>query len=161
MGGGSKGERTDASFISEGTDLFYSPYFRRDGPFLQPAIQFTGTAPGTYSGRLEITSSDPDENPYRIPLLAVVAGSAATPPTYASAPVIVPATATTGAMFSATITGTPNASVSLEASTDLGQLDPWETLHTLQLDTNGAATFNHIADPGSTGASRNFWRLQY
>ena len=126
-----------------------------------PAIQFTGTAPGTYSGRLEITSSDPDENPYRIPLLAVVAGSAATPPTYASAPVIVPATATTGAMFSATITGTPNASVSLEASTDLGQLDPWETLHTLQLDTNGAATFNHIADPGSTGASRNFWRLQY
>jgi len=68
----------------------------------------------------------------------------------------------------ATIAGTikdgpANGSVVLEASTDLGRLDAWETIATIPLDANGRATFGvptPIADPNSVGAPRNFYRLR-
>jgi len=59
--------------------------------------------------------------------------------------------------------GTANGSVFLEASSDLGQLDPWEVIATIPLNAGGNATFgnpNPITDPASAGSSRNFYRLR-
>ena len=125
-----------------------------------PAIRFTGTAPGSYSGHLEIAGNDPDENPYRIPLLAVVEGGEITPPAYASTPVITRATATTAASFSASLTGTAGAVVKLEASTDLGLTDPWQVIGQITLDGLGNGTFTNIIDPASVGETSDFFRLR-
>jgi hypothetical protein len=59
--------------------------------------------------------------------------------------------------------GPTSGSVVLEASSDLNQLDPWQVIATIPLDTSGNATFgtpNPITDPGSTGSRQNFYRLR-
>jgi hypothetical protein len=128
-----------------------------------PAIQFNGAAQGTYSGHLEITSSDPDENPYRVPLLAMVAGAGVPELALASVPVITPAGVNTGAAFSADVTGPPGSSVFLEASTDLGRSDPWQVIGQIQLNASGSGRFNAVPDPSTAGsppAPANFFRLK-
>jgi hypothetical protein len=128
-----------------------------------PAIQFNGTDPGTYAGNLEISSSDPDENPYRIPLLAVVAGAASPELALASIPVITPAGVTTGAAFSADVTGPPGSTVFLEASTDLGKSDPWQVIGQVILNGSGSGSFNAVPDPDTAGnppAPADFFRLR-
>lgn len=78
--------------------------------------------------------------------------------------VITPAGASGPGVFSgisATISGgQANGSVLLEASTDLGVLDPWEVIRTIPLNASGAATLNNVTDPNSGGAKRNFFRLR-
>ncbi|RYD42801.1 MAG: hypothetical protein EOP85_10810, partial [Verrucomicrobiaceae bacterium] len=78
--------------------------------------------------------------------------------------VITPAGAAGSGTFagiSATISGgQANGSVLLEASTDLGVLDPWEVIRTIPLDASGAATITNATDPNSSGARRNFFRLR-
>jgi hypothetical protein len=128
-----------------------------------PAIQFNGTDPGTYSGNLEISSSDPDENPYRVPLRAVVAGAASPELALASIPVITPAGASTGAAFSADVTGPPGSTVFLEASTDLGKSDPWQVIGQVILNGSGSGSFNAVPDPDTAGnppAPADFFRLR-
>ncbi len=128
-----------------------------------PAIRFNGTDPGTYAGNLEIVSSDPDENPYLVPLRAVVAGAASPELALASIPVITPAGASTGATFSANVTGPPGSTVRLEASTDLGKSDPWQVIGQVILNGSGSGSFNAVPDPDTAGnppAPANFFRLR-
>ena len=47
----------------------------------------------------------------------------------------------------------------LEASTDLGNGDVWTAVSQLILDGAGNGTFTAVADPGSTGAKNDFFRM--
>ena len=83
-----------------------------------------------------------------------------TPPVLSNL-IITPARPGSPSSISASLTGgPPNTSVFLEASSDLGQLDPWETLLTIPLDATGSATLTNATDPNSTALPRNFFRLR-
>ena len=93
-------------------------------------------------------------------LTAQGAAPITTPPVLSNL-VITPAGPGSPSRISASLTGgAPNTSVILEASSDLGQLDPWETLQTIPLDATGSATLTNATDPTSTALPRNFFRLR-
>lgn len=74
---------------------------------------------------------------------------------------LVPAGPFAPASIAGTLTGgTPRGTVIVQASSDLGRLDPWEDIGTITLDSNGNATLGPLADPNSTGLPRNFFRLK-
>ncbi|RYD19431.1 MAG: hypothetical protein EOP88_19010, partial [Verrucomicrobiaceae bacterium] len=99
-----------------------------------------------------------------ITLTALTGSTAAPPVPKLSNLVITPAGAAgsgTFASISATVSGgQADGSVLLEASTDLGVLDPWEVIQTIPLNASGAATLSNVTDPDSSGAKRNFFRLR-
>jgi hypothetical protein len=81
----------------------------------------------------------------------------------ASIPVITPAGVTTGAAFSADVTGPPGSTVFLEASTDLGKSDPWQVIGQVILNGSGSGSFNAVPDPDTAGnppAPADFFRLR-
>ena len=133
-------------------------------------LQKSGTAPvsGTFQQTTPFTSggvqwsinySGGDGND--ITLTALTASAAATSPPVLSNLIITPAHPGGPSSISASLTGgPPNTSVFLEASSDLGQLDPWETLLTIPLDATGSATLTNATDPNSTALPRNFFRLR-
>jgi len=81
-------------------------------------------------------------------------------PSFVSPPVIIPATATEPAKFSAAVTGPPGATVKLEASIDLGLTDEWDVIGQITLDGAGEGAFTEVEDAGSTGEPTNFYRLR-
>jgi hypothetical protein len=52
----------------------------------------------------------------------------------------------------------PRASVTLQASTDLGKNDTWQNLGSGTANENGAVSFVDVPDPSAAGAARNFYR---
>ncbi|MCX6880069.1 MAG: HYR domain-containing protein [Verrucomicrobia bacterium] len=73
---------------------------------------------------------------------------------------LVPATTTAPARVSGHIQqGPAGGFVLLEASSDLGVLDPWRTIAPIPLEAAGSALFGPLADPRSTGLPRNFFRI--
>jgi hypothetical protein len=106
---------------------------------------------------LEIKSNDSDEGTYIIHLAGT--GTSPVGPAFASEPVILPATASEPAKFSAAVTGAPGAVIKLEASTDLGVTDEWEVIGQITLDGSGEGQFSEVEDPSSVGESANFFRL--
>jgi hypothetical protein len=133
-------------------------------------LQKSGTAPvsGTFqqttpftSGSVQWSISYTGGDGNDITLTALPASAAATSPPILSNLVITPAGPGSPSSISASLTGgPPNTSVFLEASSDLGQLDPWETLQTIPLDATGSATLTNATDPNSTALPRNFFRLR-
>ena len=133
-------------------------------------VQKSGTAPvsGTFQQTTPFTSggvqwsinyTGGDGND--ITLTALTASAAATSPPVLSNLIITPGRPGSPSSISASLTGgAPNTSVILEASSDLGQLDPWETLQTIPLDATGSATLTNTTDPNSTALPRNFFRLR-
>jgi hypothetical protein len=87
-------------------------------------------------------------------------GALDTPPGTAD-PSLTPATATSNAKFSATVIGTPGASVVVEASPDLGTNSPWAVVHRFNLDSSGESALSNVEVPDSQGAERWFFRLGY
>lgn len=82
------------------------------------------------------------------------------PPVVLSNVTVTPAGPTTKARISATVSGgTPGASATMQASSDLGLTDPWEDLATLLLDGSGSAHFTLVEDPNSIGLARDFFRV--
>lgn len=74
--------------------------------------------------------------------------------------VLQPATESAGATLSATVIGgMPGSLARIEASTDLGIADPWESLDTTFLDENGEETVTNLEDFGSVGAPSDFFRV--
>lgn len=74
--------------------------------------------------------------------------------------VIVPATLGLPARLSATVSGgVAGAVIGVQASTDLGFADPWLEIGSITLDSNGSAAISDLSDPGSVGASHDFFRL--
>ncbi|WP_052573578.1 hypothetical protein [Haloferula sp. BvORR071] len=53
----------------------------------------------------------------------------------------------------------PLANATLQASTDLGQADPWQNLITLPANANGSVSFLDVPDPSAAGARQNFYRV--
>ena len=82
------------------------------------------------------------------------------PAAFAAAPGITASTLSTGAVITATISGPPGAVVIMEASNDLGTADPWLEIARILLDASGSGTFNNVIDPGSIGASQDFFRVR-
>ena len=133
-------------------------------------LQKSGTAPvsGTFQQTTPFTSggvqwsinyTGGDGND--ITLTALTASAAATSPPVLSNLIITAGSPGSPSSISASLTGgAPNTSVILEASSDLGQLDPWETLQTIPLDATGSATLTNATDPNSTALPRNFFRLR-
>ncbi len=74
---------------------------------------------------------------------------------------LTPATATSNAKFSATVIGTPGASVVVEASPDMGTSSPWVVVHRFNLDSSGESALFNVEVPDSQGAGRWFFRLGY
>ena len=98
-----------------------------------------------------------------MPLLAVLAGAGVPELALASVPVITPAGVSSGATFTADVTGPPGSSVLLEASTDLGQSDPWQVIGQILLNASGSGRFNAVPDPSTAGsppAPADFFRLK-
>jgi len=74
--------------------------------------------------------------------------------------IIEPGDVNSGAKLSGFLTGgTPNSSARIEASSDLGISDPWQTVGTVTLDFNGEAPVTGLEDPGSAGAAKSFFRI--
>jgi hypothetical protein len=121
-------------------------------------VRFAPTSVGAKSAQLVIVSNDIDEGTYVINLTGT--GTSPVPPAFSSPPVIVPATAGSPALFSASVTGPPGAVIQLEASTDLGLADPWQVIGQVTLDGAGEGDFTAVEDAGSTGAPANFYRLR-
>ncbi|RYD39970.1 MAG: hypothetical protein EOP85_15045, partial [Verrucomicrobiaceae bacterium] len=159
--------------ISPATMLLVQP----TGPVVQgdvfTILQKSGTAPidGNFeqtdtfsSGSVEWSISYSGGDGNDITLTAITGSTAAPVAPKLSNLVITPAGAAGSGTFagiSATVSGGPaNGSVLLEASTDLGELDPWDVIQTIPLDASGAATLNNVTDPNSSGAKRNFFRLR-
>jgi hypothetical protein len=124
-----------------------------------PAIALTATAPGTYSGQVVITSTDPDENPFQFALSATIPGGVPQAPKL-TAFNLVPATAGTGVSFSGGISGPPNATVVVEGSRDLGKNDPWTEMTRVILDGAGLGTIPPATAPDTLGVPRFFVRLK-
>jgi hypothetical protein len=124
-----------------------------------PEIVLTATAPGTYGGQVVITSTDPDENPFQFTLSATVPGGEP-PPSELTSFTLVPASSTTGAVFSGDLSGPPGATVIIEGSRDLGESDLWTEVTRVTLDAAGQGTVSPTPAPGSIGAARFFVRLR-
>jgi hypothetical protein len=122
-------------------------YFAEDPDIRTAELSITGNVPGP----IVLTLRGGDlPFPAPLPSLANV--------TLTPASELAPA-----AIAGTVLNGPVNGSVFLEASSDLGQLDDWETIATISLDANGSATFGvptPVADPGSVGAPQNFYRLR-
>lgn len=121
---------------------------------------FQQTAPFTSGGvQWSVNYSGGDGNDIALTALTSSAAAAALP--VLSNLSIAPAGPGSFASISATITGgAPGTSIFLEASSDLGQLDAWETLQTVPLDATGSATITNASDPNSSALPRNFFRLR-
>lgn len=160
-------------FLSTGVSIIVQPTGQVTQGDVFMILQKSGAAPidgtfeqaGTFSsGGVDwsINYSGGDGNDITITALTGSATAAALP--VLSGLVITPAGAGGSgglARISATITGgVPNTSIFLEASSDLGILDVWETIQTIPLDPTGAATINNVTDPNSSGLPRNFFRLR-
>jgi hypothetical protein len=124
-----------------------------------PEIHFTATAPGTYSGEVVLTNTDPDENPFHFGISATIPVDGPTEPAITTF-TLTPATPTSGASISANISGPPNATVVLEGSSDLGQLDDWSEITRTTLDGLGLGTLSATPAPGTSGIARFFVRLR-
>jgi hypothetical protein len=55
--------------------------------------------------------------------------------------------------------GTPLATVYLQASSNLGLPDPWQTISTIPLNASGQATFGPVTDPTGGTLPQNFYRV--
>lgn len=159
----------DAS-ISESTTLLIQPTGTVTQGDVFIILQKTGLSPvsgtfeqtGTFtSGGVEwsINYSGGDGND--IAITALTGSTAITTSPVLSNLSITPAGSSSLSSISATISGGPaDTTIFLEASSDLGQLDPWETIKSILLDANGAATISNATDPNSTALPRNFFRLR-
>lgn len=56
--------------------------------------------------------------------------------------------------------GPPSGEVMLQASADLGSIDPWEDIAVIPLDENGGQSFGPLTDPEGAGLPRNFFRIK-
>ena len=67
-----------------------------------------------------------------------------------------------GALYtvSGSITGgTPSTTVYLQASSNLGLSDAWQTIATIPLNASGQATFGPVTDPGGGAGPKDFFRV--
>jgi hypothetical protein len=55
---------------------------------------------------------------------------------------------------------TPEATATLQSSTDLGFSDTWQDLSSVPVNVNGSASFTEVPDPSAAGAPRNFFRVK-
>jgi len=55
----------------------------------------------------------------------------------------------------------PEATATLQASSDLGITDPWADLATATVNANGAVSFTDVPDPSASGLPRNFYRVSF
>ena len=55
--------------------------------------------------------------------------------------------------------GTPSATVYLQASSNLGLSDTWQTIATIPLNASGQATFGPVTDPGGGTGAKDFFRV--
>lgn len=58
------------------------------------------------------------------------------------------------------VNGPAGATVELQASTDFGKNDEWQTLTTITLNAAGTATFGPVSDPAAVGSATDFFRLE-
>ena len=125
---------------------------------------------GTFAGLAEDSALNVSGHPFAISYVGgdgndvtLTAAAAVSSVPIASNVVIIPAGSSGGssdATFSASITGTPNATVRLEASSDLQQ---WFLIASTTLNGNGAGSFINASDVGTAGnpeaKKRRFYRL--
>ncbi len=122
------------------------------------SVTFTPTAIGLRSAALHLPSNDPDvpESIFDINLTGTGFDMKL------SAVTLVPASPSSPASISGSITGgPPNSTVRVEASTDFGLTAPWVSIFSVPLDATGSGSINGATDPGSTGAARDFFRLAF
>lgn len=132
---------------------------------------FAGLAEGAivtgiyHSQEFTLSYTGGDGNDIVLTAQPVIITPPATGPAFVTPPQITPASGGTGAVFSAIVTGPAEATIKLEASTDLGMADAWAVISEVALamdEESGewTGTFTEVVDPGSVGASRNFYRLR-
>ena len=73
---------------------------------------------------------------------------------------IIPATPDSPARFSGSVQGPAGATVAVEFSTDLGEMDAWQEIGRITLDAGGNGVITDMADPGSIGSTRDFLRIR-
>ncbi len=122
------------------------------GSVTLPELTLVSTAPGTHSGEVSITSTDPDENPYHFAITAIIPGGEPVAPELTSFTVGA-ATAATPATVSCQVRGAPDSVVILEGSTDLGLADDWSEI------TRGRGRSSRINMLDSFGGSLQYQTL--
>ncbi|MES2438254.1 MAG: autotransporter-associated beta strand repeat-containing protein [Verrucomicrobiota bacterium] len=121
--------------------------FQQTAPFTSGGVQWSINYSGGDGNDIALTALTSSTPVAALPVLSNLSITPAGPGSLAS--------------ISATITGgVPDTSIFLEASSDLGQLDAWETLQAIPLDATGSANLTSFADVNSSGLSRNFFRLR-
>jgi hypothetical protein len=126
------------------------------------SVIFSPAAAGLRGVVLHLGSNDPDVAESVFDILLTGTGVAVVAPAFVAAPVIAPPSGGGGAKFSANVTGTPGATIYLEASIDIGLTDPWAVIAQVMLDDTGHGAFVNVVDPGTVGtiAPTDFFRLR-
>lgn len=126
---------------------FSVTYIASDTNARKAGLSITGNVPVPFTLTLSGGDISPPVNPPAFSNITITPGGQGTP-----------------AGIAGTLTnGAANGSVFLEASSDLGRLDPWSVIDTIPLDAGGNGIFGNpapITDPGSIGSPHNFYRLR-
>jgi hypothetical protein len=133
-------------------------------PFTTKAHQFIIPAPGDYSvSFISISHSGPYNDNSAILDKIIIEFVTLEPRVVRLTNVqVTPAAGGNPPRFTGTvINGPPSGVAKLQASLDLGSLDGWTVIETLQLDASGSATFTNAPDtrPQALSSTQNFFRV--
>lgn len=143
---------TDTLLIGDQTQLLRLPRTGGEAEVVGTDFGLISGLAFDSSGNLYVADRDTDviwqispESPLTIEDLSVVA---ATPAELAKISLTV-------------VNGPPEVAVHLQASVDLGQSDPWQTIATMSFDSLGEASFVEVEDtrPIAVNANRDFFRV--